>query len=134
MVPSKWGQRIIVSLWLLYMYVHKTWKTVVKPVLNTLALASGFYALSLFLSQKAHHHLNIVTSYSNKIIKSNNLIGRWKKFQLQLKGKIPQLSTTLNTSTEGHSLPSVHSDKIDLIFVVLTPLSAIFQLYHGDQF
>jgi len=23
---------------------------------------------------------------------------------------------------------------IDLIFCVLTPLSAIFQLYHGDQF
>jgi hypothetical protein len=37
-----------------------------------------------------------------------------EKSQLQLKGKIPQLSTTLNISTEDHSLLHVHSDKIDL--------------------
>jgi hypothetical protein len=29
---------------------------------------------------------------------------------------------------------SAEFDLIDLIFGVLTPLSAMFQLYHGDQF
>jgi hypothetical protein len=40
-----------------------------------------------------------------------------------------------NNSTETHVTEQApYNDGFDLIFFVLTPLAAIFQLYHGDHF
>ena len=52
-----------------------------------------------------------------------------------------QICNSKVVETEARWIPLTHMDMtdhypglVDLIFRCLTPLSAIFQLYHGDQF
>jgi hypothetical protein len=53
-------------------------------------------------------------------LKGNNICTVGVAYNASLVGKIP--------------MNNVAKQTFDLIFGVLTPLSAIFQLYHGDQF
>ena len=53
-------------------------------------------------------------------LKGNNICTVGVAYNASIVGKIP--------------MNNVAKQTFDMIFGVLTPLSAIFQLYHGDQF
>jgi hypothetical protein len=59
-----------------------------------------------------------------------------KNFNVDLYEIYSKKSKVTNTYVDGLYIQFVCKQiwLIDLIFGVLTPLSAIFQLYHGDQF